>query len=314
MASPPFNINQAIPGDTDVVSQHPSNARTFRDVTESWLLLVSDTMGRLVLAKGNTATRDALTNKVDGTLFILSDVTPFVIQRWNGASWDTLGTAQATETVAGVLEVATQAETDAGALDTRIVTPAKLNAFAPGMASVTADPYNDKGVIVDASDAAKWKVAPLTGMAMRTVQTVAATPVTAFSDLTNTIPNDDTAPTSTEGDQLLTASITAGNAANLFEITVTISASGNANGQGLVSIFKDGTNVQTFVMALTAGNIATETFHHRAAAGDVAAHTFTVRVGGATGQLANMYINGNSGGRKFGGALAATMVIHEIRA
>lgn len=37
MASPPFNINQALPGDTDVVSQHPANARTFRDVTESYL-------------------------------------------------------------------------------------------------------------------------------------------------------------------------------------------------------------------------------------------------------------------------------------
>lgn len=37
MASPPFTINQALPGDTDVVSQHPANARIFRDVTESYL-------------------------------------------------------------------------------------------------------------------------------------------------------------------------------------------------------------------------------------------------------------------------------------
>jgi len=45
MASPPFNINQALPGDTDIVSQHPANARTFRDVVESWLLVNHDTNG-----------------------------------------------------------------------------------------------------------------------------------------------------------------------------------------------------------------------------------------------------------------------------
>lgn len=45
MASPPFNINQAIPADNDIVSQHPTNARTFRDVVESWLLINHDTNG-----------------------------------------------------------------------------------------------------------------------------------------------------------------------------------------------------------------------------------------------------------------------------
>lgn len=46
MASPPFNINQALPGDSDIISQHPSNARTFRDVVESWLLVDGNTQGR----------------------------------------------------------------------------------------------------------------------------------------------------------------------------------------------------------------------------------------------------------------------------
>lgn len=46
MASPPFNINQAIPADNDIVSQHPTNARTFRDVVESWLLINHNDQGR----------------------------------------------------------------------------------------------------------------------------------------------------------------------------------------------------------------------------------------------------------------------------
>src|SRR5262245_58212215 len=46
MASPPFDINQSLPGDNDIVSQHPANARTFRDVVESWLKVNHNTNGR----------------------------------------------------------------------------------------------------------------------------------------------------------------------------------------------------------------------------------------------------------------------------
>lgn len=45
MASPPFDINQAIPGDNDIVSQHPLNARAFRDIVESWFLVDGNNSG-----------------------------------------------------------------------------------------------------------------------------------------------------------------------------------------------------------------------------------------------------------------------------
>lgn len=157
MALPPFNINQAIPGDTDVISGHPSNARTFRDITESWLLLVSDTYGRAKIAKGSTATRDALVGPVDGTLFINSDFTPLLLQRYNGATWDNVGGVTATEGTAGIIEIATQAETDTGTDDARAVTPLKLTSWAPAVAAVTLDPANDYVLVADASDAGKVK-------------------------------------------------------------------------------------------------------------------------------------------------------------
>lgn len=46
MASPPFNISQATPGDSDIVSQYPSNERTNRDVIESWLLVNHNNLGQ----------------------------------------------------------------------------------------------------------------------------------------------------------------------------------------------------------------------------------------------------------------------------
>jgi microcystin-dependent protein len=46
MATPPFDINIALPGDSDIVSQHPVNARAFRDIVESWLLVNHNNLGQ----------------------------------------------------------------------------------------------------------------------------------------------------------------------------------------------------------------------------------------------------------------------------
>lgn len=161
MATPPFNINETLPGDTDVVSQHPANARTFRDVVEDWLLLVSDTMGRIIVAQGNTAARDALANKVDGTLFVLSDQTPKLLQRWNGAAWENLGPVVASEAAAGMLEIATQTEWNTGTDDARAGTSFKMANYAPPWATVTPEFANDKIAIRDNSDAGKMKLVTL---------------------------------------------------------------------------------------------------------------------------------------------------------
>lgn len=46
MASPPFDINASIPADNDIVSQHPTGARAFRDIVESWFLIEGNVSGR----------------------------------------------------------------------------------------------------------------------------------------------------------------------------------------------------------------------------------------------------------------------------
>lgn len=47
MASPPFNIDTANPEATDLISVFPSLEQDFRDIVESWLLLISTTSGVL---------------------------------------------------------------------------------------------------------------------------------------------------------------------------------------------------------------------------------------------------------------------------
>lgn len=46
MAGPPFDVAQAVPGDSDTVSQFPAAERTMRDIIESWLLINHNTSGR----------------------------------------------------------------------------------------------------------------------------------------------------------------------------------------------------------------------------------------------------------------------------
>jgi hypothetical protein len=45
MASPPFDIDETKPANTDVVSQHPADERDNRDIIESWLGIDHDTDG-----------------------------------------------------------------------------------------------------------------------------------------------------------------------------------------------------------------------------------------------------------------------------
>lgn len=45
MASPPFNIQEAVPADDGIVAQFPTQERSFRDIVESWLLVDHNVSG-----------------------------------------------------------------------------------------------------------------------------------------------------------------------------------------------------------------------------------------------------------------------------
>jgi len=68
MASPPFNPNEASPGDTDVVSLYPGVARTFRDIMESWMIFEHGRSGHHTFPRYTTGARDAVTTWEAGAL------------------------------------------------------------------------------------------------------------------------------------------------------------------------------------------------------------------------------------------------------
>ena len=67
-ASPPFDILETLPGDTDIVSQHPADERGMRDIVESWLLTEHSNHGKHKFPLLTTANRDADVNWAQGSM------------------------------------------------------------------------------------------------------------------------------------------------------------------------------------------------------------------------------------------------------
>lgn len=92
MASPPFNPNEALPGDTDVVATFPVAERAFRDIIESWLLFEHDRSGHHAIITDTTANRDGDTTWPVGGLFYNETLSKFQIVTSIGpVAWTTLG-------------------------------------------------------------------------------------------------------------------------------------------------------------------------------------------------------------------------------
>jgi hypothetical protein len=83
MATPPFNILEAKPADGDIVSQHPADERSNRDIIESALGREHDMPGSAhhKFGTGNAAARDAITDWVVGGLWLLNSTSPASLQR-----------------------------------------------------------------------------------------------------------------------------------------------------------------------------------------------------------------------------------------
>lgn len=145
------------------------------------------------------------------------------------------------------------------------------------------------------------------------VQVVEATPYTTYSSHTTAIPIDDTIPQNTEGEEIITVSITPTNASNRLRIEVDVpTATGSGNIAACGAIFQDST-----ANAIAAGlfNPFTTGAHeqfflsHEMAAGTTSATTFKFRVGSS----GTIYINGSTSARLFGGVSAVRMRVIEIK-
>jgi hypothetical protein len=149
-----------------------------------------------------------------------------------------------------------------------------------------------------------------TGVAVQVVGNVSS----AVGTGTTIIPEDDTIPQNTEGDQYLTQAITPKATTDRLLIIAKLQVSVSNVNSALAALFQDSTAgalaaAECYIPVGSAtGNIW---LVHDMAAGTVSATTFKVRVGPAI--AGTLTLNGFGGARKFGGISCSSLHIIEYR-
>ena len=133
----------------------------------------------------------------------------------------------------------------------------------------------------------------------------------AVASGTTVMPQDDTVPQITEGDQYMTRTITPKNAANVLVIEVVWNGSSNTNGAMHVALFVGSTAAALAVVVdeRPNGTMRAMAYSHRVVAGVTTELTFRVRAGLHTANTTTF--NGFSVARKYGGSVASSITITE---
>ena len=131
---------------------------------------------------------------------------------------------------------------------------------------------------------------------------------------TTTIPDDNTIPQNTEGDEYMSLAITPTNTANILEITVFANLSNSAANTQTLALFQDAiaNSLCTSFLVYAGNNPDVLSFKFRMAAGTTSATTFKVRSGGSGAGTTTF--NGRVGAARHGGVLGSSITIKEIQA
>ena len=137
----------------------------------------------------------------------------------------------------------------------------------------------------------------------------------AMTTGSTTIPNDDTIPQNTEGNEFMTLAITPKSASNKLKIDVVLNLAVATTGNLIAALFQDSTaGALAAVSEYTAtsnGNMRL-VFTHYMTAGTTSSTTFKVRAG--CNNAGAVTFNGAGGARLYGGVMASSITITEIAA
>lgn len=129
------------------------------------------------------------------------------------------------------------------------------------------------------------------------------------------IPDDDTIPQNTEGDEYFTVTITPTNSSNKLVIDATVNIASTVGNQLIIALFQDSTANALAVGVnrwQTTGKLQQVSLKYTMTAGTTSATTFKIRAGASAAGTTT--INGEGGSRKFGGALVSGIIISEVTA
>ena len=131
----------------------------------------------------------------------------------------------------------------------------------------------------------------------------------ALATGTTVIPQDDTIPQNTEGNQYLSLAITPTSATSKLKIDVVVNGAVSAGAYFTVALFQDSTVSSIAAINVTPTN---SLLSHYMVSGTTSATTFNVRCGPSS--AATFTLNGLSSARLLGGVFASSITITEIAA
>lgn len=132
---------------------------------------------------------------------------------------------------------------------------------------------------------------------------------------TTQVPNDDTIPQNTEGDEYITLSITPTSATNKLIIRVDIEAGNSSAGNFTTALFQDSIANALASISKHDASVSSKVNHHGFSfvmvAGTTSAITFKVRCGNSA--VGTTTFNGEGGARLHGGVIVSSIIIQEIQ-
>lgn len=165
------------------------------------------------------------------------------------------------------------------------------------------------------SNAAGGGLLTHTGLPAGSIVQVATTTSSAVATGTTIIPQDDTIPQNTEGDQYMTLAITPLSTTNRLVIIANVMLSNSVAGGLIAALFQD-TTVNALAAADcfqgTATGMTQVVLTHEMAAGTTSSTTFKIRGGGSAAGTTTF--NGAGAARRFGGVAKSSIIIYEVKA
>ena len=151
----------------------------------------------------------------------------------------------------------------------------------------------------------------------QTIIQVVNTQTGALNNITTQIPDDDTIPQITEGEEIMTRTITPKSATSKLKIDVVVNGSNEAGLGFIVALFETTTHATNAIAGAVPQNFPTGnrptcvSFTYYMTAPGTSEYTFRVRMGSDSG---DSNFNGINIGRLLGGVLASSITITEIKA
>jgi hypothetical protein len=178
-----------------------------------------------------------------------------------------------------------------------------------GIKYPTADGTSGQAMVTNGSGTVSFS--SISGLLVNRVSTQSNTVVSCST----VMPYDNTIPQNTEGNEVLSVTITPASSANILVITAHIFGSNNTSGATSTSaLFQDSTANALAAVGGTAPAIAASTtmsLRHIVAAGTTSSTTFKVRAGSSSGIFT---FNGRTSAAWYGGVAVSSIMIEEYAA